>query len=64
MDLLIGILAPREGSITVNDRDVSSDHGRDVTSNRRYWQDRIGYVPQHVYLMDTSLRRNVAFGLA
>ena len=64
VDLLIGILAPREGSITVNGRDVSSDHSGDVTSSRRYWQDRIGYVPQHVYLMDTSLRRNVAFGLA
>jgi ATP-binding cassette, subfamily B, bacterial PglK len=60
VDLLIGILAPREGTITVNGRDVSSD----ASDNRRYWQDRIGYVPQHVYLMDTSLRRNVAFGLA
>ncbi len=56
VDLLLGILAPREGTITVN--------GQDVNHNRRYWQDRIGYVPQHVYLMDTSLRRNVAFGLA
>jgi ABC-type multidrug transport system fused ATPase/permease subunit len=56
VDLLLGILAPREGTITVN--------GHDVNHNRRYWQDRIGYVPQHVYLMDTSLRRNVAFGLA
>jgi len=60
VDLLIGILAPREGTIVVNGRDVSSN----VSENRRYWQDRIGYVPQHVYLMDTSLRRNVAFGLA
>jgi ABC-type bacteriocin/lantibiotic exporter with double-glycine peptidase domain len=56
VDLLLGILAPREGTITVN--------GRDVNHDRRYWQDRIGYVPQHVYLMDTSLRRNVAFGLS
>jgi len=64
VDLLIGILAPREGTITVNGRDVSSDASSDLTNNRRYWQDRIGYVPQHVYLMDTSLRRNVAFGLA
>jgi ABC-type multidrug transport system fused ATPase/permease subunit len=56
VDLLLGILAPREGTITVN--------GHDVNHDRRYWQDRIGYVPQHVYLMDTSLRRNVAFGLS
>ena len=60
VDLLSGILAPREGTIKVNGRDVSGD----ASGSRRYWQDRIGYVPQHVYLMDTSLRRNVAFGLA
>jgi ABC-type multidrug transport system fused ATPase/permease subunit len=55
VDLLIGILTPTSGHITVNDRRVDEDP--------RYWQDRIGYVPQHVYLMDTSVRRNVAFGL-
>ena len=55
VDLLIGILAPKIGTITVNGRDISADP--------RYWQDRIGYVPQHVYLMDTTIRRNVAFGL-
>jgi ABC-type multidrug transport system fused ATPase/permease subunit len=55
VDLLIGILTPQEGVILVN--------GRDIATDRRYWQDRIGYVPQHVYLMDTTIRRNVAFGL-
>ena len=55
VDLLIGILTPTSGRVTVNDRRVDEDP--------RYWQDRIGYVPQHVYLMDTSVRRNVAFGL-
>jgi len=56
VDLLIGILNPQEGVIRVN--------GRDIATDRRYWQDRIGYVPQHVYLMDTTIRRNVAFGLS
>jgi ABC-type multidrug transport system fused ATPase/permease subunit len=55
VDLLIGILNPQSGTISVNGLDISTD--------RRYWQDRIGYVPQHVYLMDTTVRRNVAFGL-
>jgi len=55
VDLLIGILNPQEGVIRVN--------GRDIATARRYWQDRIGYVPQHVFLMDTTIRRNVAFGL-
>jgi ABC-type multidrug transport system fused ATPase/permease subunit len=55
VDLLIGILNPLEGTFLVN--------GRDATEYRRQWQNKIGYVPQHVYLMDTTLRRNVAFGL-
>jgi ABC-type multidrug transport system fused ATPase/permease subunit len=55
IDLVIGILTPEGGTLRVN--------GRDIGDDRRYWQDRIGYVPQHVYLMDTTIRRNVAFGL-
>jgi len=55
VDVLIGLLTPMQGDIRVN--------GRSIVDDQRYWQDRIGYVPQHVYLMDTSIRRNVAFGL-
>ena len=55
VDVLIGILSPLRGTIQVN--------GVDIARLRRQWQDKIGYVPQHVYLMDTTLRRNVAFGL-
>jgi ABC-type multidrug transport system fused ATPase/permease subunit len=55
IDVLIGILTPTAGTLTVN--------GQDILLNRRRWQDKIGYVPQHVYLMDTTIRRNVAFGL-
>jgi len=55
IDVLIGILTPSEGTLFVNNIDVSA--------RRRQWQDKIGYVPQHVYLMDTTIRRNVAFGL-
>ena len=55
VDLLIGVLTPGTGTIEFN--------GEDIVVNPRDWQDRIGYVPQHVYLMDTTIRRNVAFGL-
>jgi ATP-binding cassette, subfamily B, bacterial PglK len=55
VDVLIGILNPTEGEIRIN--------GLDIVHHRRQWQDKIGYVPQHVYLMDTTIRRNVAFGL-
>jgi ABC-type multidrug transport system fused ATPase/permease subunit len=55
VDVLIGILSPTAGSLQVN--------GKAVHDYRRQWQDKVGYVPQHVYLMDTTIRRNVAFGL-
>jgi ABC-type multidrug transport system fused ATPase/permease subunit len=55
VDVLIGILTPLNGVLQVN--------GKDISKNRRQWQDKVGYVPQHVYLMDTTIRRNVAFGL-
>jgi ABC-type multidrug transport system fused ATPase/permease subunit len=55
VDLIIGILAPTSGNIEVN--------GRSIAGAARSWMDCIGYVPQFVYLMDTTIRRNVAFGL-
>ena len=55
VDVLIGILNPTKGEIRIN--------GFDIAGHRRQWQNKIGYVPQHVYLMDTTIRRNVAFGL-
>jgi ABC-type multidrug transport system fused ATPase/permease subunit len=55
VDLMIGVLTPSEGQISVN--------GFDISLVKRSWQNKIGYVPQTVYLMDTSIRRNVAFGL-
>lgn len=56
VDLILGLLEPSAGSIAVD--------GRDLQSMVRLWQATIGYVPQHVYLADESLRRNVAFGVA
>ena len=55
VDIMIGILEPTSGQVLVNDQDIAQ--------NLRQWQDEIGYVPQFVYLMDTTIRRNVAFGL-
>jgi ABC-type bacteriocin/lantibiotic exporter with double-glycine peptidase domain len=55
VDVLIGILNPTGGTITIN--------GKNLDDVRRQWQDKIGYVPQQTYLMDTTIRKNVAFGL-
>src|SRR5262249_14609709 len=55
VDILIGLLPPSCGRITV---DSVVLHQR-----LRSWQHQIGYVPQTIFLADDSLRRNIALGL-
>lgn len=55
VDVLLGLLEPTAGRVTVD--------GRDVRSDLRAWQRAIGYVPQSPFLLDDTLRRNVAFGI-
>lgn len=54
IDLLLGLLTPERGHVTVD--------GRDIQPQLAAWQRRFGYVPQMIYLLDDSVRRNVAFG--
>lgn len=54
IDLLLGLLRPSTGRITVD--------GVDMLTRLKAWQRKIGYVPQAVYLIDDTLRRNIAFG--
>ena len=56
VDLLLGLLEPSHGRVTVD--------GHDIRDDIRGWQRQIGYIPQQVYLTDDSIRRNIAFGLA
>lgn len=56
IDVILGLLAPTEGRLTVD--------GHDVAGRERSWQRQIGYVPQEIYLTDDTIRRNVAFGVA
>jgi ATP-binding cassette, subfamily B, bacterial PglK len=55
VDLILGLLAPSSGRILVD--------GRNLHDNLPGWQRNIGYVPQTVYLIDDSVRRNIAFGV-
>lgn len=54
LDLLLGLLPPQAGTIKVD--------GRTLGECRAWWYSRIGFVPQSVYLIDDTLRRNVALG--
>ncbi|MFH5833504.1 ABC transporter ATP-binding protein [Halalkalibaculum sp. DA3122] len=55
VDLLLGLMEPTKGTITVD--------GTDIHKNLSGWQQNIGYIPQSIYLADDTLRRNIAFGL-
>lgn len=55
VDLILGLLPPEKGQITVD--------GHPIGDNLRSWQDHLGYIAQPVYLMDDTIRRNVAFGV-
>jgi len=55
IDLILGLLEPTAGSVRVD--------GTDIRERLSSWQRQIGYVPQSIYLMDDSIRRNIAFGI-
>lgn len=56
LDLMMGLLLPTEGQLLVDGKPVSGDH-------LRAWQRTIAHVPQSIYLADTSLAENIAFGV-
>jgi ATP-binding cassette, subfamily B, bacterial PglK len=55
VDLVLGLLSPESGDLSVD--------GVSVYSNLRAWQNLIGYVPQSIFLIDDTLARNIAFGV-
>lgn len=55
VDLLLGLLSPARGVIRVD--------GVEIGRHLARWQKIIGYIPQSVYVLDDSLRRNIALGI-
>lgn len=54
-DLILGILEPQHGSIMID--------GVDIRKCMSSWHECIGYIPQTIYLMDDTIRANIAFGI-
>lgn len=54
-DIIMGLLKPQSGSVEID--------GTDIFSIPHQWARIIGYVPQSVFLIDDTVRNNVAFGL-
>ncbi|RDV36875.1 ABC transporter ATP-binding protein [Bradymonadaceae bacterium TMQ3] len=55
VDLILGLLPPDLGQILVD--------GQNIHAELASWQASLGYIAQPVYLMDDTIRRNIAFGL-
>ncbi len=56
IDLLMGLLEPTQGRILVDGNPISLDH-------RRAWQLSVAHVPQNIFLADTTIAENIAFGI-
>ena len=55
INLILGFISPNKGEIKVDNKNI--------INNLESWQSKLGYVPQDVYLMDETLRENIAFGV-
>ena len=56
VDILLGLLKIQGGAITCD--------GVNIFDNYPAWLSQIGYIPQSIYLVDESIRNNIAFGIA
>jgi ATP-binding cassette, subfamily B, bacterial PglK len=56
MDLIAGLLTPAGGHVAIDGQVLGE-------AERTAWQRRIAYVPQHVFLLDGTLRDNIALGI-
>jgi ABC-type bacteriocin/lantibiotic exporter with double-glycine peptidase domain len=56
VDVILGLLRPELGFITVDGKPVSENNLRD-------WQQSLGYVPQDIFLTDSTLAENIALGI-
>ena len=55
VDVLLGLLHAQEGEITCD--------GVNIFKNYESWLAQVGYIPQAIYLIDESIRDNIAFGI-
>ena len=56
VDILLGLINPLDGEITIDGISLSD-------KNIRSWQNNLGFVSQSIFLADTTIKENVAFGL-
>jgi len=56
LDIIMGLLQPTDGTLEIDDQLITAD-------NHRSWQAHIAHVPQVIFLADSSIEENIAFGV-
>lgn len=54
-DIVLSVLSPQEGVVLVD--------GVNIDSNIGQWHAKLGYIPQTIYLIDDTIRNNIAYGI-
>jgi ABC-type multidrug transport system fused ATPase/permease subunit len=55
IDIILGLLIPAKGNVLIDNKILTKDNISD-------WQNNIGFVPQDIFLLDGSIKENIAFG--
>jgi ATP-binding cassette, subfamily B, bacterial PglK len=56
IDLIMGLIPPVDGELCIDGQSITNE-------NRKSWQAHIAHVPQNIYLSDSTLEENIAFGV-
>lgn len=56
VNIILGLITPSSGHVLIDSQDIQPC--------LRAWQNKIGYVPQFIFLTDDTMKRNIAFGIA
>jgi len=56
VDIIMGLLVPSVGSFSIDGQLITSE-------NIRAWRARIAHVPQNIYLADSTIEQNIAYGI-
>ena len=55
VDIMLGLLEPQKGGVYFDNKNINHELS--------LWQKQIGYIPQDIYLLDDTIKKNIAFGL-
>ena len=56
LDIVMGLMQPTEGTLEIDGKTITPD-------NHRAWQAHIAHVPQAIFLADSTIEENIAFGV-